>query len=565
MSVLNDLATSACHASVCVILIATGSAHAATVQMEAVPVPRGGAIAQFFLDSHGDNISLLATGNGASCVASQTLPIASSVYVEANGTKVDFKDVIRSPATSIQAIARPGRAVGFRIQLKYSPDPAEPISLNIGGQIHNLAASLEASSDSLWLTGSDAEMLAEALRRGDIPQLSARSSDSGHLVIDQITAPDMAGMDACRVTLDALLRAQELSEAGVAGLSAPLGATPLARGNQDDGAPALIGPSLTGHTLHDMAGRDPQNAIVLVSADNAPSEPVLPEPVTGLRLEFVARPDPATRIAPSALEKCRMRDIPENVYVGRLTSVTGFFSQTQDVYVAFDEQGMVQRAYIPGIFDSELRPEGGSARVSLAADTNLPDQTNKVKGCLGDAVMEAPVCVSSEKGSDLYTIAECGVLGTSESRGDLAPYLEVLGLSGPTGSSPLLALTNPGSAAATGLDPGSLRTGFGLSGFGSSSGFGLGRGRTQPRNFGNVPGSGFDDGPGGGLPGGEGDGGHDDGSDISPVPLPAGIWLMLGALTGMSGLAAMSRRRQGLLPVALREPGADPGEKKQAI
>lgn len=539
MSVLDELATSAGHVSVCVFLIAAGSAQAATVPTATIPVPRGAAIAQNFLDSHGDNISLLATGNGASCVASQTLPIASSAYVKADGTPVDFKDVIRSPATSIQAIARPEGEIEFRIQLKYSPDPAQPISLDVAGQTLDLAASLEPSSDSLWLSGSDATMLADALQRGEIPHLSATSRDSGHLVVDQITAPDMIGMEACRITLDALLSAQKLSEAGLAGLTAPLGTTPLSGIPQDDSAPTLAG----------MATDDPENAVVLVSVDAAPVEPTLPEPVAGLRLEFVARPDPATRIAPSALEKCRMSNIPENVYLGRLTSVTGFFSQTQDVYVAFDEDGMVQRAYIPGIFDSELRPEGGSARVSLAADTNLPDQTNMVKGCLGDALMEAPVCVSSEEGSDRYVIAECGVLGTSESREDVLSSLDGLALPGLTGANPLMSAINPGNAGAARFGAGARRMGFG----------GPGGGSMPPP--GKVPGSFLDEGD---TPPG-GDDGDDEDGHISPVPLPAGIWLMLGALTGMSGLRAMARRRHGPQPVAGTAPGAALRDKEHTI
>ena len=545
-----ELATRTGHVSVCTFLIAAGTAHATTVSMSNVPVSRGAPIAQNFLDSHGDNISLLATGNGASCVASQTLPIASSVYVEANGTSVDFKDVIRSPATSIQAIARPGAAIGFRIQMKYSPDAAQPISLDVAGQTLDLATSLEPSSDSLWLTGTDARILAEALRRGDIPKLSATSGESGRRITDQITAPDMAGMDACRITLDELLSAQDLAEAGTPDLTAPVAATLPADAGQE-GEPSIT----TGVTAHGS-----QDVALLISVEQVPVRPALPEPVAGLRLEFVARPDPETRIAPRALEKCRMSNIPENVYLGRLTAVTGFFSQTQDVYVAFDKQGQVQRAYIPGIFDSELRPEGGSARVSLAADINHPDQTNMVKGCLGDALMEAPVCVSSEESSDHYTIAECGVLGTSESREDVLSSLEGLALPGLTGSSPLLASTTPGSAGSAGFAAGFRGMGFGWAGGGNSSGIGFGRGRTPSPRFGNVPGSfldGSDTQPGGngggtgggsGLPGG-------DGGDISPVPLPAGIWLMLGALTGMSGLAAMARRRQGPQTASGPAPG----------
>ncbi len=547
MSVFDELAASAGNLSVCAFLIAAGSAHASTVTMPNDSMPRGAAIAQNFLDAHGDNVSLLATGKGYSCVASHTLPIASSVYVEANGNAVDFKDVIRSPASSIQAIARRGAAIEFRIQLKYSPDPAKPISLDIGDQTLDLMTSLEPSGDSLWLTGADAEALSVAFQQGDIPKLNATSSESGRRIIDQITAPDMAGLDACRITLDELLVAQQLTAADLVDPTATVDNTSLAGADQE-GEPS---------TTTGLAGRGLEDAAVLVSVEQAPDQPTLPEPVAGLRLEFVARPDPETRIAPSELEECRMSNIPENVYLGRLTAVTGFFSQTQDVYVAFDEQGQVQRAYIPGIFDSELRQEGGSARVSLAADTNLPDQANMLKGCLGDALMEAPVCVSSEEGSDRYTIAECGVLGMSESRDDLVSSLESLTLQGLTGSSPLLASTTLGGAGITDFAAGSDWSG------GSSTGIGFSRGRTPLAIFDNVQGSFFDG--GGSLTGG--DGGRWDGDDsvISPVPLPAGVWLMLSALTGMSGLAAMTRRRQGLRLVAGPVPAATLREKEQAL
>ena len=571
MPVLDYLAASTGNLSLCALLISACAAHASTVAIPNDNVPRGAAIAQSFLGTHGNNISLLATAKDFSCVASHTLPIELSIYVDANGTAVDFKDVIRSPASSIQAIARRDAETEFRIQLKYSPDPAKTISLDIAGKTLDLTMSLEPSGDSLWLTGADARTLADALQQGDIPKLSGTSSDSGRRIIDQITAPDMAGLDACRITLDELLVAQHLTAAGSADPAATVGNTPLAGANQEGESSTTAG----------LEGPGSEVAAVLVSVEEGRDQPTLPQPVTGMRLEFVARPDPETRIAPSELEECRMRNIPENVYLGRLTKVTGFFSQTQDVYVAFDEQGHVHRAYIPGIFDSELRLEGGSARVSFAADTNLPDEANLVKGCLGDALIEAPVCVSSEEGSDRYTIAECGVLGMSEDREDMVLSLESLTLQDLTGSSPLLASTTLGSTRTTGF-----AAGFGRLGGGSSTGIGYGRGRTPLAIFDNVPGTLLDG--SGGLPGGDGgqdfgrdrtplvisgnvpgsfihgggglsggDGGRRDGdnSDVSPVPLPAGIWLMLSALIGISSLAGTARRRQGIPLFKDPQPG----------
>lgn len=540
MSVLDELAASAGNLSVFAFLIAAGAAQSSTVTMPSGSMPQGAAIAQNFLDTHGDNISLLATSKGYSCVASHTLPIALSVYVDANGKAVDFKDVIRSPASSIQAIVRRDAAVEFRIQLKYSPDPAQPISLNIASQTLDLTMSLEPSGDSLWLTGADAQALANAFRQGDIPKLYGTSRDSGRRIIDQITAPDMTGLDTCRITLDELLVAQQVTAVGLVDPTAIVDNTLLASTGQEGQSSTTTG----------LTARGSEDAVVLVSVEQTLDQPTLPEPVAGVRLEFIARPDPETRIAPSELEKCRMSNIPENVYLGRLTAVTGFFSQTSDVYVAFDEQGMVQRAYIPGVFDSELRPEGGSARVSLAADTNLPDQVNMVKGCLGDAQMEAPVCVSSEEGSDRYTIAECGVLGMSETRDDVVSALESLTIQGLTGSSLLLASTTIGGSRTAGFAASLDWSG------GSSTGISFGRDIAPLTTFDNVPHT-FLEG-GGGLPGDDGGRWDGDDSNISPVSLPAGIWFMLSALTAMSGLAAMARRRLDLRLAVESASGAAP-------
>jgi uncharacterized membrane protein YgcG len=498
--------------SVGAVLMTTAAVSAATVTVSDVAARRGGPIAQNFLDSHGDNVSILATRNGASCVASQTLAIAESVYRAPDGSVVDFADVIRSPASSIQAIGRPDAPVAFRVQLKYSPDPAEPITMEIDGRTLDLASVLEASSDSLWLTGDAAEVLAEALRRGDTPALRATSGDTGRQITDRITSPDMAGLDACLVTLDELLDAEGLPQMDLA----------------EAALPAPYRPDAGGLAAGALSGIVPEEAITLVVVEEARVEPALPVPVEGLRLEFVARPDPETRIAPSALEHCRMTDIPETVYLGRLTAVTGFFSQTQDVYVAFDGEGQVKRAYVPGIFDSDLSVGASRARVSLAADSNLPDQPNTVRGCLGDALLEAPVCVFSEEGEDRYTLAECGVLGMSESREDFLSSLPEIPVPGIDPSDPLLVGIIPGGGGTGG-------SGGSGGGFTFTGGGGGGGGPDLPEVEPLFPDDDDRDPPGGGGGGG--------GGEIPPVPLPAGLWLMLGALTSLSGLAAIARRR----------------------
>jgi hypothetical protein len=146
-----------------------------------------------------------------------------------------------------------------------------------------------------------------------------------------------------------------------------------------------------------------------------------------------------------------------------------------------------------------------------------------VRGCLGDALLEAPVCAYSEEGDDRYTVAECGVLGMSETREDLLSSLQEPAVPGFIATDSLLVSNTLGGGGGGGS-------------FGGGGGFNFGGGGG---GGGGSPGGG-----GGGIPGGGGGGTPGGGGEISPVPLPAGLWLMLGALAGLSGLAAMVRRRK---------------------
>ena len=471
-----------------------------------------------FLEDQGKNVSLVRTQDGTSCVASQVLPITDASYLAPDGTLVSYDDVIRSPASSIQAIARSGESVTFRVQLKYSPDPSRPVEMRIGGRTFDLVDALEPSGDSLLLTGDTARLLTDALRRGtDLttgPTLQATSDVTGRLVTDRIMAPDMDGLDACLTTLKDLPAAEDpptadasdhvLADAGISGLGLP-DVDSRTTGVRTEDVPERTGP---------------------VADKTDPIRPVMPTPVIGLRLEFTARPDPDLRVDPAALTQCRMRDIPDEVFLGQLKTVTGFFSQTRDVYVAFDDQGALQRAYIPGIFDSDLSPGTNRAHVSLAADSNLPDRPNTVRGCLGDAPLEAPVCAIPSSEADSYTVAECGVLGMSQTREE---YLgEVPG--------PFFDATAPAKMSnERAPGPPSFSRPFGSRSFSGGGGFlgGGGGGGGQPGPDGFFPG----DTP---LPPGGG------GNEVLPVPLPAALWMILLALAGLSGVGVLKHRRTPL-------------------
>lgn len=500
-------------------LLVPFSANAATVTVFDPSARRGGPIAQDFLDNQGENVSLVSTKHGASCVASRVMDIADSVYSAPDGTSVSFDDVTRSPASSIQAIARPGEPVAFRVQLKYSPDPSRPVEMEIEGKTLDLVTALEPSSDSLLLTDDTARLLAGALRRGISLTLRATSDATGRQVADRIMAPDMAGLDSCLIMLEGLpsvddLPSSEMSDYDLADADT-LGSDRL---DTDD---------RVANTSNSMV---PERVDAMAADESEPSRPVVPIPITGLRLEFTARPDPELRVDPSKLTHCRMRDIPDNVFLGRLTAVTGFFSQTQDVYVSFDDRGQLQRAYIPGIFDSDLTTGTNRARISLAADSNLPDRQNTVRGCLGNAPLEAPVCAISKSGIDGYTLAECGVLGMSQTREDYPDDFFVPFFRDATESMPTLMTAEDGRSGGTSFSrsAGSSRNVPSFRGLGGG-GAGTG-GVTSETSLGD---NGFDT----FIPGGGG-------NDVSIVPLPGALWMMLVAFTGLYGAGMLIQRKE---------------------
>ena len=505
-------------------LLTSVSVSASTVTVFDPDSRRGGPIAQTFLKSQGENVSLVRTQNRTSCVASRALPIAEASYSASDGTPVSFDDVIRSPASSIQAIAHPGEPIAFRIQLKYSPDPSRPVEMQIDGQTIDLITDLEPSGDSLLLTGDTAQSLADALRRGTMPTLHATSDVTERQVVDRIMAPDMAGLESCLATLKDLPVVDDLPKAEIPDYDvadADIHGSDMEWRDADD------------RVVENSNVSAPENVDTVAMDGIEPNRPIVPVPVTGLRLEFTARPDPEMRVDPSALKHCRMRDIPDEVFLGRLKAVTGFFSQTQDVYVAFDERGELQRAYIPGIFDSDLTTGSNRARISLAADSNLPDRPNTVRGCLGDAPLEAPVCAISKSGSDDYTVAECGVLGMSQTREEYLDELLVPFFTGVGETIPATVTTTDRKARDTFFSR-PVGSSPNLPGFsGLVGGGGGGSSRTNSGDeFANIidPGDGSSDfGEGGGS--------------VSSVPVPAAFWMMLLALTGLSGAGALLQRK----------------------
>lgn len=417
-----------------------GAAGAVTVEIPgAADAPRGPAVAQRFLPS---GASLVTDESATSCLVSRKIEISQSSYVNPDGSSAPFDIIVRSPATTIQALAATAEApTDFRIQLKYSPEPGTPIWLTMGGTRLDVSGAIEASTDSLHLTGDAARQLEAAYAAGQTVTLAAVSEATGRTVTDALPEPGLAALKDCRAV--------------------------LAAGEEDGGIPM---PFVT--------------------------------------VDFSAKPSAETLATPEDMKACAMTPTDLPVHLGVLKATTGVIAQTQKVFVAFDPSGRPMRVYVPGIVDAGLDLTGmGEARVSIAADSNVPGAENDVKGCLGAASME--VCNYATDKDGGWSIRPCGMLP-----GALAAVGR--GLFDPLGL-PKFTIPEPGSVGGREfasvppdpddpLDPGS----YGPPPPGDPFG-----GTTPPKK--NPP-------------------------PPSPVPLPAGGPLLL---TAAAVLALLRRRRDG--------------------
>lgn len=138
-------------------------------------------------------------------------------------------------------------------------------------------------------------------------------------------------------------------------------------------------------------------------------------------LSFEATPDAASIATPETMRACWTAPTDRPLHVGRLLATTGFFAQVPTVFVAFDDAGRVERAYIPGILDADLGGEAsGPVMMSQAADGNVPDAANAVTGCIG--AYEVTECLG-EDGRGHYHMSSCAAplsIGTVPATGPLA-------------------------------------------------------------------------------------------------------------------------------------------------
>ncbi len=223
-----------------------------------------------------------------------------------------------------------------------------------------------------------------------------------------------------------------------------------------------------------------------------------------ISLQFTAKPTAATVATLEEMRTCGMKPTDQPLHLGRIQRTTGFFAQTDKVFVTFDDRGAVDQVYVPGIFDAELQGEdAGSAHISRAADGNVPSDRNLTRGCIG--AQEIRVCHRVDSGGahilqacpDLLpdTLADGGVAYGDPTQGD--------------GSYTRLASLGNGGGTGGVLGGGATR---GLLDIGRSGDDGGDRAIvTDPDDI-------------------DGD------NSPSPIPVPAAGWLLIAALTGFFSL-----------------------------
>jgi hypothetical protein len=393
--------------------------------------------------------SVVTTAAGSTCVVSRKIEIAQSSYVNPDGTAVAFATIRRSVAASVQAMG--GQAGG-------------PADFRI-----QMKYAL-APGRPVWLTPGDGQ------GRIDIAALREPSGDSLHLTGDV---------------------AARLAAAMAAGQGARLEAWSADTGRDvSDTLPLL-----------DMAAlADCRATLDAGNTDPGPQ-------ANYLTVAFDAAPTADTRATVDEMRACAMAPTDRPVHEGRLTKATGFFAQTDKVFVAFDEAGKPAQVYVPGVFDAGFDANGvGEARVSIAADSNAPAAENTVKGCLGAAA--AQMCRYPDEDGTGWVLHPCGMMpGAPGGPTILGPAGIPTSSTGP-GPAGLTALVPPGSSS---VPPSSLII---------DSNDDDEEGEPDPASL-IVKVSGPPDPPPPPPP-------------PPPIPLPAAGWLLL---TAIGGLAVMRRRR----------------------
>ncbi|MGY9049264.1 MAG: hypothetical protein ACKVKF_20020 [Rhodobacterales bacterium] len=521
-----------------------------------LPQDLGVPLRQRFLPN---GASIVTTRDTKSCVISRRIEIENSVYTSADGDALDFERIVRSPATSIQAIstAHLSSPLEDQIPVANTADAAMPdfdvppsafpetVLSDFDTSVFGVPRPSAPMSEAPMSDGTAANVQGtDEAPLGDMEVSETSMEDTEAPVGDmevplapdaEVVAFDLPGETSFRIqmkyspTLDApisldlgdrVMDLRDMMEISTDSLLITGEAAALLDAAFRKGVTPRLS-AVSGDTWHHVTDSliAPEMSTLDACKDELASDATTPQEVSNaVRVAFKADPATTPLATLPELRACRMNDAPGLLYLAKLEAVDGFFSQTNNIFVSFNEDGTVARAYIPGIFDSNFSDGIQSARLSLAANSNVPSEPNDVKGCRGEA--ELQVCSSiPEPGS--FLIGPC-ILGDDRSMfPDATGFVPELGGLGPS-------LGGPGLAGASPANRGSQT--FRRTGGGGGSPF------PSPPPFGpTTP-------PTKKPPGGE--------TDPPPpvVPLPASLILICSAFLALVAL----RRARGTGPTGLR-------------
>ncbi len=299
----------------------------------------------------GDRLSQVDDGERRACVATAGIDISASRYLEPDGAETPFEAVRRSRAAHVSVTHDTVTPVA-RISLKYTVDPAAPVSALLDGREIDMSDRLDPSGDVISIADPT---IVRLMLEGRPMALTARSQDTGRTVIDAIPPIDASGLDDCVASL-----------AGAAS-------------GMNDGAP----PATINTADSDI---EPEASMMI-----------------GLRLLDPGIGAPTLHAEHAAV--CGLEDETRPIQEARLLETRGFFSQIGRALVIRDEGGSIVRVYVQGIFDAQRSSEDEwRVTVSKAADAIDPFGPARVSGCIGASTMA--LCGMSADGGALE-LGEC--------------------------------------------------------------------------------------------------------------------------------------------------------------
>ncbi|TVQ58507.1 MAG: hypothetical protein EA355_01825 [Rhodobacteraceae bacterium] len=202
----------------------------------------------------------------------------------------------------------------------------------------------------------------------------------------------------------------------------------------------------TGRSVRDTVPPLPFDDVATCGARGAPDAAL--DPVTLISIRYIAAPTPETAATLEEMRVCGATEADGPVHRGTLRQVTGFASQTRDVYARFDNDGAAVQLYVPGVFEALRQPDGRwRADVSRAAAGNDPFARADVSGCLGASAVTLCEYPDGELGPCVgeFLLGDLGEEALSDPPGAWVPFAPASATSAPAALGAAMGTLTPTS------------------------------------------------------------------------------------------------------------------------